>query len=95
MIWLTTKPPGYNGSMTTTLLDRFVDPVAECLTMDAARKVVDLRADDATQSRVDELAAKANEGTLSDLEKMEYDDYLAAFHFVTVLQARARRMLNE
>lgn len=62
--------------------------------MDAARKVVDLRADEATQSRIDELAAKANAGTLSDGEKLEYDDYLAAFHFVTILQARARRMLK-
>lgn len=63
--------------------------------MDAARKVIGLRADDAMQSRVDELAAKANAGTLSEAEKLEYDEYLAAFHFVTILQARARRMLKE
>jgi hypothetical protein len=78
----------------TTLLDRFVEPVAECLTTEAAQKIAALKADDVTQARIDDLAAKANRGTLSVTEKEEYDDYLAAFHFITILQARARRLLH-
>jgi hypothetical protein len=80
--------------MSSTLLDRLIEPFAQCLTIDAARRIVDLRADDALQSRVDELAEKANRGTLTDDERADYDGYLAAFHFVTLVQARARRMLS-
>jgi hypothetical protein len=79
--------------MNTTLLDRLAEPFAECLTPEAARKVAALRADDAMQARVDELAEKANRGTLTDAEGAEYDRYLAAYHFVTVMQAKARRLL--
>jgi len=81
--------------MNSTLLDQLIEPFAQCLTTDAARKVAALRADDALQHRVDELADKANRGTLSDDERADYDRYLAAFHFVTVVQAKARRMLHD
>jgi len=77
-----------------TLLDRLIEPFAECLTVEAARKVADLKADPSLQRRVDELAAKANRGVLDEGERAEYDRYLAAFHFVTLLQARARRLLS-
>ena len=80
--------------MSTTLLDRLVEPVAACLTPASARKLVDLRADPDLQARVDELADKANRGTLTDDERGEYDRYLAAFHLVTLLQARARKQLR-
>ena len=46
------------------------------------------------QGRVDALADKANAGTLTEIEQSEYDQYLAAFHFVTILQARARRFIQ-
>jgi hypothetical protein len=80
--------------MTTSLLDQLIEPFAECLTTDAARKIVDLKADYALQSRVDELADKANRGILSAEERADYDRYLAAFHFVSVMQSKARRMLR-
>jgi hypothetical protein len=84
----------YNENMNTTILDQIIEPFAECLTPDAARKIVAIRADDELQGRVDELAEKANAGTLTDIEQSEYDRYLAAFHFVTILQARARRFIQ-
>lgn len=80
--------------MSSTILDRIISPFAECLTEDAARKIVAMRADATTQKRVDELADKANEGTLDHDERTEYDRYLAAFHFVTIMQAKARRLLR-
>ncbi len=80
--------------MSTTILDQIIEPFAECLTQEAARKIVAIRADDAMQGRVDELAEKANSATLSEAEKSEYDRYLAAFHFVTIVQARARRLIQ-
>ena len=80
--------------MSDTLLDRLIDPFAECLTPEAARRIVTLKADDETQARIDELAEKANRGILTSDESADYDRYLAAFHFVTAMQARARRLLR-
>lgn len=80
--------------MSATLLDSLIDPFTECLTVEAARKLVAVRADDALQSRVDELAEKANRGALDDAERADYDRILAAFHLASVVQAKARRMLS-
>ena len=81
--------------MSATLLDQFIEPFAACLTPDSAAKIASLHADAATQARVDELAERANRGLLSETEKSEYDQLLAAFHFVTILQAHARKLLRE
>ena len=80
--------------MSQSLLDRVIEPLTECLTPEAARKIVAIRADVQTQARVDELADKANEGQLTDKERAEYDGYLAWFHVITILQARARTVLR-
>jgi hypothetical protein len=80
--------------MSATLLDQLIEPFAECLTPEAARKIVGLRASVAMQAQVDDLAEKANLGTLTVAESAKYDQYLAAFHFVTVMQARARHLLQ-
>ena len=66
----------------------------DSFTPEVAGRVVNLRADAQTQARLDELADKANEGTLSRQEEAEYDN-LEAFHLVTVLQAKARRVLDQ
>lgn len=78
----------------TDVLDRVLDPFTECLTPEVAQRIVNLRADAPTQARLDELADKANEGQLSAPEKAEYDRFRDAFHFVTILQAKARRLLE-
>jgi hypothetical protein len=80
--------------MNSCLLEGLIEPFAECLTSEAARKIVDLRADATLQNRIDELAEKANHGTLNETERAEYDQYLAAFHFVTLMQSKARRLLH-
>ena len=80
--------------MSTTILDRLIEPFAECMTPEAATKIAAIRADEETQQHVDELADKANQGTLTEEDRSEYQRILAAFHFVTVMQARARRLLK-
>ena len=79
----------------TAILDRVLEPITDCLTPDVAAKLVALRADTQIQARVDELAEKANEGTLSPEERGEYERYREAFHFVTILQAKARKLLDK
>ncbi len=81
--------------MSTTVLDRLIEPFAECLTPEAARKIASLRADALDQERLDQLAGKANHGIMTPGEQSEYDRLLAAFHFVTMMQARARRFLQQ
>lgn len=80
--------------MSTTLLDSMIEPFTECLTRDAAQKIVSLRADENVQHRIDELASLANLGQLSDAQRAEYDRYLAAFHFITIIQSKARQLLQ-
>ena len=75
-------------------LDRFLEPLAGCLSLDVAAKVVNLRADEAMQTRIDDLAERANEGMLTDDEREEYSGYLHAVDVITVLQAKARSQLR-
>ncbi len=80
---------------TANVLDRVLDPFTDCLTPEVATKIVAMRADEETQARLDELAGKANEGRLSPEEEVEYDKYREAFHFITILQAKARPLLDK
>ncbi len=83
-----------SSSPPDSLLDRVLDPFTECLTAEVAERIVNLRADAQTQARVDELADKANEGALSTEEESEYDMYRDAFHFITMVQAKARTLVE-
>ena len=74
-------------------LQRILDPVGRCLTPDVARALLGLRADAETQARLEELADKSTEGTLTEAERGEYDAYVSAIDFLTVLQSKARAML--
>jgi len=80
--------------MSTTLIDQLIEPFADCMSRDAARQVMALRADEQMQAQLDSLAAKANLGTLTASEKTDYDQLLAMIHFVALFQARARKLLK-
>ena len=77
----------------TTILDRMLDPVARCFTPEVARRLLRLQPDPMTQSRIDELAAKAEAGQLSDEERAEYSDYDEAIDLIGILQAKAGAVL--
>ena len=44
---------------------------------------------------VAELAEKCNEGTLTAVEREEYEAYVSAINEVSILQAKARRVLKQ
>ena len=67
-----------------------VDPICRALTPTAAKSILTVRADDETQQRIDELANKCSEGTLSSEESLEYREFVSIFAILTILQARAR-----
>lgn len=79
---------------TIDLLEQVLDPLVECLTPEAARTVVALRADPELQARLDQLADRANEGSLTTAERAEYEKLRATFHMVTLFQSKARQLLN-
>ena len=79
----------------TTVLDRLLEPLGRCLTVQSARKLVNLRADPVAQARIEELAEKCNEGQLSPKEQVEYELYVSTGTFIATLQAKARALLAE
>lgn len=74
-------------------LARFLEPVGRCLNPEVARGLLSLRADATMQERLDELADKSTAGTLTDAERVEYEAYVHAVDFISILQAHARRLL--
>ncbi len=79
---------------TSEMLEQVLDPFVDCLTPEAARKVVALRAEPAVQTRLDQLADRANEGLLTSEERAEYEKFRATFHMITLLQSKARQLLG-
>lgn len=85
----------YNSLMSTnSVIDRLMEPVGKCFTPEVARRLVSLRAESDVQARVDDLADKANSGTLTDEERSEYEQYVSFSQFVTLLQIQARNLLD-
>lgn len=79
---------------TAEVLDRILNPLAECLTPAAARALVKFRADPSTQAHIAALAEKCNDGRLSPKERAEYESYVHAIDLIAVLQSKARRVLK-
>lgn len=78
----------------TNILDRILDPNGRCLTPEGARLLVDLKIDPEVQALVDELAEKSNEGTLTEQERRDYRVYVDAAMAMSILKAKARRLLH-
>lgn len=77
-----------------TPLAKLLAPMSRKLTPDFAEELVKLRADPETQARLDELANKNTEGLLSEEELAEYETYVHAINFISILQSQARRLLR-
>ena len=77
----------------TSYLDRFLEPVTDALTPEVARALADLRVDPELESHIEELRGKANEGTLTPEEDVEYKDFVEALDVISIIQAKARRFL--
>jgi hypothetical protein len=76
-------------------LAKLRDPVAACFTPEVAKRVAELRADPDVQIRIDDLAEKCNEGTITPEETAEYDAYIRAMDVVAVLQRQARSLVAQ
>lgn len=77
------------------VLDRFLEPLRQCLTPEQARALANFQVDAATQAMIDELARKCNEGELTEHERAEYEAFVEAGDLIAILQAKARDFLRE
>lgn len=76
---------------TATIISDILEPV---LTPELAQRIMNLRADEATQAKIDNLADKCTEGRLTPEERQEYESYVQAIDVISILQAKARRVLR-
>jgi hypothetical protein len=76
------------------LLDDLLEPFGACLTPEVAQRLVNLQANETVLARVEELADKCNEGTLTPDERAEYESYVHVNHVMTMLKAKARKFLR-
>lgn len=82
-----------NTASNSTVLDRMFEPITQCLTPEVARRIAALRAPEDVQRRLDELAEKSSEGTLSAEEHSQYEAWVRAINFIGILQAMARKIV--
>jgi hypothetical protein len=80
---------------TASALDRFLDPVTACFTPQVAQRIAELQLDSELLSRIEQLAQKANDGTLTAAEDEEYKEYIEGGDMLALLQAKARRFLRQ
>ncbi|MEI6538346.1 MAG: hypothetical protein WCO86_02315 [Planctomycetota bacterium] len=78
---------------TINYLDRMLQPVTDAMSPEFASKLVSLRADDELLSHIEVLRSKANQGTMTAEEEAEYRDFVEAVDVISVLQAKACRVL--
>ncbi len=76
------------------VLNRLLDPLGQLLSPEVARRLVDYRFDAKSQTRIDKLARKCNEGQLTDGERCKYETYVQTLDFIAILQAKARSLLK-
>jgi len=75
--------------------ERVLAAVGECLDRQSAEALIQVRADQQMQERIEELADKSTERLLTPEERDEYEVLVPVGNFVAILQAKARRLLSE
>ena len=75
-------------------IDRFLDPLAECLDEASVLRLVDLKVDSSAEERIRVLAEAANEGTLTADERDEYESLINVADFVAILKLKAVRRMQ-
>lgn len=75
------------------VLDELLEPVTRAFSREVAQALVNVRASEAAQARIAELAEKCNEGLLTPGERAEYESCVQAADLISLLQAKARLWL--
>ena len=75
-------------------VESLLEPLSRCLDAESARRVIDYSVDSRVQARIDELAERANEGLLSATEYSEYEAFINAADFISILKRKAEQHLR-
>ena len=81
-----------NGS--SALLERVLGPAGVSMPEETARWLTTLQPSPDLETRLDELAYKNTEGSLTNDERAEYECTVLLGDIISVLQAKARHILN-
>ena len=94
-ICVTTSREGtYTSDMSTiNYLERMLQPLTEAMSPEFASKLVGLKADDELLSHIEILRGKANQSAITADEEAEYREFVEAVDVISILQAKARRVL--
>ena len=76
------------------ILARIIQSDNRDLTPDAARYLLSMQLPPGDKDRVNELSAKAREGSLTEGETQELDSYLHIGSLLAVMQSKARQRLK-
>ncbi len=76
------------------ILERVIMSDQPGMSPESARAILDLRFDTSALSRMNELAEKNRQGTLTDSERQEMDKYVRVGNFLNLMQTKARRFLH-
>ena len=79
---------------TINYLDRMLQPITEAMSSEFASKLVGLRADHELLCHIEILRGKANQGVMTADEEAEYREFVEAVDVISILQAKARRVLE-
>lgn len=77
-----------------SVLERVIDPKQGDLSAELARYILSLNFPKADHLRYAELAEKAQQGALSDSERVELEDFLNVNDFLAIIQVKARASMK-
>ena len=90
----------YNTCMATDIteadiLSEVVAPDQPGIPPNFARSILELAFTDQAKTRMDELAEKNRQGSVTEHERAEMEKYMRVGNFINLMQAKARRSLRE
>jgi hypothetical protein len=80
---------------TLAVLDEFLDPLIRCLNAASALRIISLPVSQEAQQTIARWAELANEGSLNEKERADYEALISAAEFVSILKLKANRLLAE
>jgi hypothetical protein len=76
------------------LIERIIGSTRGRLSADLARHILSLHFTKSDHRRYEKLSRKAQDGTLTEPERQELDDFLNVDAFLAILKARARTFVS-
>jgi hypothetical protein len=77
-----------------SVIEEFLSPVLAALTPEVAERLLDYRLSPQFEAHINELAEKANEGTLSEKEREEYAQIVEAIDLVSIFKLKVKSALG-